>query len=771
MLERRLLLDRYLIKTVTPYLFLSLLILTGLLLLQQSGKFAEVLSFARDPFALTMEIMFGVLPGVLLFTLPMSVLVGTSTGFARLGSDSELVALRAAGMSRRRLTTPVLVFAIFISSFAVLDAFVLAPRAVRSMRQVLYRAALDKLESPIQPRSFNTQLPGKVVYVRDGDESHGEWGRVFIHWSEPGGELRLITARKGRLDVGGDQTELVLSDAVVTTISPQQQVANSPVGQILTERSEQLRLRINSGRASLASQLARDTDEDELGWGDLIDRYRQSSGNAKRDALSSFYKRLALAVTPIPFVLVGVGLGTRARRGGRALGAFYSLFAMVLYYLVFLGGDYLTRTGAASPLIGNWAATAFTLVAGVLLVLPSDVRLSSPLVAARLEKPPVAYLNRSRRDFRSLRLSLLGLLDRTVLTSLVLYFLLSLTVLSSVFLIFTFFETLRLAAARGTPPSLIPLYLLYLIPFASTAVLPIATLLSVLTTYALMARRSEAISWWSTGQSFYRLALPSFIFSLFICTANYGLQERLLPAANRKQNALRSQIRGEPVRAGSSTGFQWLAVADRHIYSYKYGEGSEVLEEPTDYQFDEEGIHLREIARARVGHPTRDGGLLLEEVSTLGGLDKLSKGISGQRSETVVDENTQFSLFKPTLKQPNEYETKDLRNDLRRLSATVPAVSPSYLNALVVTLWKRAVEPCYSLVMWINALPLALSFGRRSVIRPLAFAVILGLCFWLGNAVLSQAGIYGLISPQISVLMLPVMLSLSGVYLLSRTRT
>jgi LPS export ABC transporter permease LptF len=771
MLQRKLLLERYLIKAVTPYLLLSFLILTGLLLLQQSGKFAEVLSFSRAPLSLTLEIMFGVLPGVILFTLPMSVLVGTSTGFARLGSDSELVALRAAGMSRWRLTTPVLIFGILISLFAVLDAFVIAPQAVRSMRQVLYRAALDKLESPIQPHSFNTQLPGKVVYVRDGDQTRGEWGRVFIHWSDPGGELRLITARKGRLDVGGDQTELVLSDAVVTTIlSPRQGVSTTP-RQIVTERSEQLRLRINSGRDTLAGQMDRAPDEDELGWGDLINKYRQSSGGGKRGALSSIYKRLALAVTPVPFVLLGVGLGTRARRGGRALGAVFSLFAMVLYYLIFLGGDYLARIGMVSPLIGSWAATAFTFLAGAWLILLSDVRLSAPAVAHGLKNHSARDLAVARRDFRSLRLSLLGLLDRSVLTSLILYFLLSLTILDAVFLIFTFFETLRMAALRGTPPSLIPLYLFYLIPFASMAILPIAMLLCVLTTYALMARRSETVSWLSTGQSFYRLALPSLIFSVFICIASYGVNERLLPAANRKQNSLRSQIRAEPARAGSPSGSQWLAVSDEQIYSYKYSEGVEALEEPTLYQFDEEGIHLREVAHAKAGHPTQNGGLALEEVSVLGSLNEFNEGTVERGFGSVVDENTQFYLFKPQLKQPNEYETDDLRKDLRRLSGSIPTASSSYLNALTVTLWRRRLEPSYSLVMWINALPLALAFGRKSVIKPLALAVILGLLFWLGNAVLSQAGTYGLISPQLSVLMLPTLLLLSGMYLLSRART
>ncbi len=769
---RKFLLERYLIKSVTPYLILSFLILTGLLLLQQSGKFAEVLSFARNPFPLTLEILAKVLPGVMLFTLPMAVLVGTSTGFARMGSDSELVALRAAGLNRLRLTAPVLIFGVAIGVFAIFDAFVIAPRSVRSLRRVLARATLARLESPIQPRTFNTQLTGKVVYVRDGDRTRGEWGRVFIHWPDPGGTLRLITARKGRLDAGEDQTELVLSDAVVTTLAPPQDGSNAN-GQIITERSDQLRLKINSGRDTLAAQLERDPDEDELGWGDLMDRYRHGSAKTRREALASLCKRLALALTPIPFVLLGVGLGARARRGGRAVGAVFSLFAMVLYYLIFLGGDYLSRTGKISPIYGSWAAAALALAAGLWLMFSSDARISAPQAASpRRGKDRAAGSAQTRGEFRRLRLSLLGLLDRSVLTSLTLYFLLSLTVLVAVFLLFTFFETLRLAAARGTPTSLIPIYLLYLLPFATTAVVPIATMLSVLTTYALMARRNEAMSWWSTGQSFYRLALPSLVFSLLVCAAYYGLQERLLPEANRKQNSLRSQIRGEPVRAGSSpSGVQWLAVSDGRIYSYKYRGADGALEDVSEYLFDDEGVHLREVDRAQAGRQTPAGALALEGVSSVSGLDDPDGGVAQRSDEAVREDNVQFYLFKPMLKQPNEYKTAELRNDLRELSSPGLATPSSRLNALRVALWKRRLEPLNSLVMWINALPLALAFGRRSVIRPLALAVFLGLCFWLGSAVLSQAGTYGLISPQLAALALPSVLFLSGIYLLSKART
>jgi lipopolysaccharide export LptBFGC system permease protein LptF len=776
MRPRKLLLERYIVSSISPYLVLSFLILTALLLTQQAGKFTEALSYARSPLSLTLEIASGVLPGIMIFTLPMSVLVGTATGFARLGSDSELVALRAAGISRWRLTLPLLFFGILLSTVTVFDGFAVAPHALRVLRQVFYRAALDRLESPIQPGSFNTQMPGKVIYVREGDEARGEWGRVFIHWSEPGGDLRLVTARSGRLDVGGEQTELVLTDAVVITIGSSHQVETPEASprpasvsdhQVVTEKSAQFRLRINSGRAAIAEQMSRGVDYDEMGWADLRKKCKEGSAIERRDALSSLHKRLSLALTPIPFILLGVGLGTRARRGGRALGAFLSFFAMIFYYLLFLGGDYLARTGVVSPLIGAWMAAVLTFICGVSLILLSDISGHS------LKWKSVFKVNKSPEVFgvgghKTLRLSLLGLLDRSILASLILYFLVALIVLVAVFLIFTFFETLRFIAFSGSQPRLIPLYLLYLTPLAVVGVLPVATLLSVLTTYSLMARRSEVISWWSSGQSLYRLALPSFGFALCVCALYWAVQERILPLANVKQEALRSRIRGEPARADAPSGYLWLAASDRELYSYKYHEDSETLENPVLYRFDDEGVHLDEIVQGKVGRQT-PRGTLLEGVRSLTGLARFNGSIVEGREAETIAEFTSFHLFKPHLKQVSEYKTSELNDILKDLS-TRRTTSPRFL-AFAVAVWRREVEPFTPLLMWVNGLPLAVAFGRRTVIRPLVFAIFIGLGFWLGSALLGQAGVYGLISPGIAVLLLPFLFLLSGIYYFSKAYT
>src|SRR5437868_9303913 len=178
------LIERYVVAAILPYLLLSLCVLTAMLLAQQATRFAEILGSARTPFRLAAEVLFELLPNILLFTLPMAVLVGTATGFSRLGSDSELVAMKAAGVGHVRIIMPVLLLGLLTTLLTLYNGLVLAPEAAHQLYQSALRAALYKLESPVEPNTFNTDLPDKVIYVREGDVAQGHWGRVFIHWQE-----------------------------------------------------------------------------------------------------------------------------------------------------------------------------------------------------------------------------------------------------------------------------------------------------------------------------------------------------------------------------------------------------------------------------------------------------------------------------------------------------------------------------------------------------------------------------------------------------------
>ncbi|MCA1564975.1 MAG: LptF/LptG family permease [Acidobacteria bacterium] len=758
------LVERYIIGAILPYLGLSLVLLTFVILAQQAGKFVEILGSADPSFEAVADIALGLIPNILIFTLPMSVLIGTATGLSKLGSDSELIAMRAAGVGTWRFVSPVLLVGFVFTATTLYIGFEIAPRASTLLREAALKVTLSKIESPIQPHTFNTEMPGKVVYVRDGDKARGQWARVFIHWQDEGQELRLITSRSGRLDVTGEQTELLLTDAVVTTLPTEKgrQSTNSP--QIVTESSAQFRLRLNTGRNALLKRFQeRRAEIDELDWRELLEKARTAGDSEKVMLLTALNKRLALCFAPLAFALLGAGFGGRLKRLGRGQAVLISIAAMILYYLVLLGGEQASRSGMLPPQIGGWLATGLATCVGIISLLFNERNVSSGIHVRLLTSSTVsAHAAGAGRARNSI---LLGLLDRSLLRAVFFNFILAYVSLLLIFLIFTLFELLRFIS--GSEWRLVLLYLLYLVPLASMSLIPIGLLVAVLVTYAILARRNEVVVWWASGQSLYRLSLPTILFSLLISIGLGLLQENVLPQANRRQEAYRAQIRGGLNRAMTPTGIQWLAVPDaQRLYSYKYGNDGQTLLTPVVYEFDAEGIHLKRLISGEEGKWQGINALELEgaEVMEIGqtntaGINRIEK--------YILAETTPAQSFKPLLNKPSELNSKVLSEYIR----TLKNVRPDEITGLRIALYRRSSDIATPVILALIGIPFGVFFGRRSAFWALGAAIIIGLSLWGSASAFQQLGNYRLLPAALAAWAAPLIFTAIGLILFSRART
>jgi LPS export ABC transporter permease LptG len=760
--------DGYLVSAALPYVLLSLTILSAILLIQQTAKFAEVLGATETPMHLTLQVAANILPSILIFTLPTSVLVGTATGFGQLGQDSELVALRAAGVGTLRIITPLMFLGALLSLLNFYVAFGVSPNSAQNLRDIGLQATLYRLESPVEPRSFFTGMPGKVVYVREGDKERGLWGKIFIQWEEAEGLVRLVTARSGRLDFSGEQAELVLEDALLTTLPPGGFEAFAKGAHVTIERSANMRLRderLDLGRGSIARRMReREPELDELGWPGLLERARSpKTAAAGREALIVLHRRLTLSLSPIIFAFFGAGLGLKVVRGGRSKGVLLSLTAMLVYYLLSVAGEQLGRAGTVPPLLGSWLAFITAVCAGCLLLFTRRWSFTFPIYrpAGKVLKAPDGEVE-TKAGGRYV--ALLGLLDKSIFKSLATNFLLIVSALISIFLVFTLFELLRFIAAHGTAPALVVRYLLYLLPFACIAVTPVGVLLSSLVTFALMVRRNESVAWWSSGQSVYRFILPCLFFAALLGACVWLLQDKVMPEANRRQNALRGVIRGGGAQAEAQKGRRWVASADsRRIYNYSPpGPGGE-LADLVVFNFDREALHLERVYLAPAASPAAGMTLEMREAEVV---DFAGGGVNYEHQSRVSVGAEAFGAFNSGLNRPMEFNFNGLSAYIKALKERGVDVQP-----LAVALQRRLVEPFLPLVMILVGAPLAFVFGRRGTLLALCFGIGVGLLFLGLSSVTQQVGSSGLISTHIAAWAPPALFSAAGLYMLSRTRT
>jgi LPS export ABC transporter permease LptF/LPS export ABC transporter permease LptG len=759
--------DRYTVAAVLPYMALSLLVLSAILLIQQTTRFAEVLGSSSASLQVTAEVTLSVLPNILIFTLPMSVLVGTATGFGQMGQDSELTAMQAAGVGTYRIILPQMLLGLFFSALTFYVAFWVAPAAAKNLRDIGLRVAFYKLESPVEPRSFYTGMPGKVVYVREGDKETGQWGKIFMQWQEPGGQVRLVTARRGRLDFSGERTELVLEDARMATLPAGGAEAIARGEHVTLERSESMRVRddrLDAGRGALAKRMQdRDLEFDEMGLAQLSERSNSAvDPSARREATLALHKRLALSLSPIVFSFFGAALGLRVGRGGRSQGVLLSLGSMLLYYLLSLAGEQLGRAGTLPPAFGAWLAFITAVPCGLLLLAARRRHFGFGFSSRVAETGPRSASARAS-GARGARPFIPGLLDRDILKSVARNFALIVSTLVFVFFVFTLFELLRFIARNHVSASLVARYFIYLTPFALVAVTPIGALLSVLVTFALMVRRGESVAWWASGQSVFRLLQPCVFFAIFVGVGVWFVQEKVMPDANRRQNALRGMIRTGAVQADVQSGKVWVSSADaRHIYAYDPTPVGGRLNNLSVFEFDPEALHLERVL-VTPGVSVTQGAELEGEgelVSLAGGEVRYERGASIRLSAG------DFYMLNGELNRPTELDSRSLSAYISQLKARGVNVSP-----LAVVLERKRAEPFSPLIMILVGAPLAFVFGRRGTMLALCIAIGSGLAFLGLTGGFQQAGANGLLTPAVAAWAPSFLFLAVGGYLLTRTRT
>ncbi|CAN5870696.1 hypothetical protein BH18ACI4_BH18ACI4_07630 [soil metagenome] len=766
MISGRKLIPGYTASAALPYVFLSLFLLTAVLFAQQAGRFAELVLYAQIPISLLAEMSLALLPNVLVFTLPAAVLAGVMIGFARMGSDSEIVAMRAAGVGTWTLLWPVLIIGLLTTALTTYIQMKEAPQAARDIKKAALQGALRKLDSPVEPRNFNTEIPGYVIYVREGDKAQGSWGRVFIYAQQPDGVNRVVTARSGRIDSSGDKSELVLSDAVATKIPAR---GNVDQRSYVVERLDQLRISINTGRAEILKRMNEsEMGPEELDWKELRKQASSGATEERRAGQRIIHRRLALSVSPFLFALLGGAFGMKVRRGGRGIGVLLALLIVIVYYLVSLLGESLARAGTVSPVIGLWAASALMLLLSFAMLALNRV----PVFSGSFLQSRKAHRPTDPDTIQSGALHTKGiggfgfpsLLDIGLFRTLSLSFLLAFASLVSVVIIFTLFEMWRFIARNGIGARLVARYLLFLLPLITVELFPATMLIAVLMTYALLARRSETIAWWASGQSVYRLMLPGLFFATAAGAGTWLVQEHLMPNANLTQDKLRAQIRGGEPRAVTGTGRQWLASAESNrLYSYEIDARGISLNEPAIYDFDSAGVHLASVTTGAAGAWVAANRMAINKAETLNfrGLE-----VERQVAETSEVLTEPLQVFKPTIDKPSQLSSAGLSTYLttvKRRGMEIPA--------LAVALQRKYAAPFGVVVMAFIGIPLALSFGRKGTIIALCAAVGLSIAYWGVGGGLQQLGNLGLLPPAVAGWSPPIIFAAAGTYLLSRIRT
>ncbi len=129
-------LDRYIVREVVRHALLGLIIFTFVLFVPKLVRLMELFVRHSGSGSQIAVLFLCIIPSVLVFTIPMSVLVGVLLGLGRMSMDSEIIALTALGISRKRILLPVGVLAVIGAVLTLVMTVWLAPKSLRTLRSL-----------------------------------------------------------------------------------------------------------------------------------------------------------------------------------------------------------------------------------------------------------------------------------------------------------------------------------------------------------------------------------------------------------------------------------------------------------------------------------------------------------------------------------------------------------------------------------------------------------------------------------------------------------
>ena len=314
------------------------------------------------------------IPFVISYALPLGMLTAVLLTLGRLSSDSEITAMRAAGMSIPRIAAPVLALALLGVALGLRVNFESMPRAKIQYEREFAAAVRANPLSFIVPKTFIREFPGVVVYVgsKDGPDLRDIW-----FWQLDGEKrvVRFVHAESGRVDYDEATNEFVIP------------VSNAHVEDYDRKAPDDFTqpLKVNTFdevapvRLSLAQYFGSANVHQKLPWmtyGELVaERARlealpvAAGGEMQRErdvmkVTLTIQDKINMALAIFSFALIGIPLGIRVSRRETSanLGIAVSL-ALGYYFLTVMVG-WLDRHPEYRPDLLLWVPNLVFLALG-----------------------------------------------------------------------------------------------------------------------------------------------------------------------------------------------------------------------------------------------------------------------------------------------------------------------------------------------------------------------------------------------------------------------
>ena len=374
------LIDKWLIAQLVPPLIFSISAFTvvSLSIGVMFDLIRKIVEFGF-PFSLALKILILKLPGFLVISFPMSVLLSTLLTYGKLSSNSELLALRSLGIKTSRFIVPALIVSIIMTGLTFFFNNSLVPYS-NKLAEISIRDGLGK--STIIETGNDVFFPGYGSLIDPKTNKPSEkntyltqifFSRVvknkimknvtLLDFSRIGSK-QVLSAESASFDK--DNSRWIFQNGKIVYFSADAQTSIVNFSTYFYP--------LGDGPLKV-SEIQKDANDMTVAEAIAAKNIYENSGNIKeaRKMKVRIQEKFTLPCACLVFGLIGSSLGSKSNlRSSRSQGFGLSVILILIYYIMSFLFSSLGVKGLLTPIFAAWLPVFISLGGGIYLLRRSS---------------------------------------------------------------------------------------------------------------------------------------------------------------------------------------------------------------------------------------------------------------------------------------------------------------------------------------------------------------------------------------------------------------
>lgn len=354
-------LDKYLFKEVFMTFLFGICAFSAVFI--GSGTLFRIAKFITDygaTFPMVVKVFVYSLPGIIIWTFPMSMLLASLMTYGRLSGSSEITAMKSCGISFYRIAAPAIVLGFMVSMFAIWFNEEIVPWANNAYDNTVQYEIRGNTAPASQEhviiKEVNSSLIKRLIYARRYDSGTKRMEHITMQMFEEG-QLKTVE-NAAYADWLGDGW--LMHDGVIYEVQDENIKAHN-------SRFETQLLPVNmSPRKILESQ----KKTEEMTRSELKERIQilQEQFVDTKKLEAELAQRYTVPMASLIFAMIGVPLGMQPNRRSSSAGFALSVIIIFFYYAGMVTASALGRGGALPPALAVWLPNIISGAVGYYLV-------------------------------------------------------------------------------------------------------------------------------------------------------------------------------------------------------------------------------------------------------------------------------------------------------------------------------------------------------------------------------------------------------------------